>query len=283
VDRSAAAGVAGQGGAGLRDAEITIVGGGAVGCAVAYVLARAGYPDIQVVERGELAGATSGQAAGLVGQVRATRERCRLAMASVATYSRIEQETGHTADWRQTGSVRIAMTSDRAAEFQALGAVARSAGLEVEFLTAARLAELCPVLDTTRATAALWCPTDGYLQPNSLVMAYAAAARKRGVTFATHTTVTGVGVSEGAVTGVRTDRGAAATSLLINAAGPWAPPWPRSPGWRSRSCRCATSTSSPDRSRAGTVGCRYCASPTSGSTPGPKGPGSCAAGGRPMG
>src|SRR6266571_9490345 len=136
----------------VRDAEITIVGGGAVGCAVAYVLARAGYPDIQVVERGELAGATSGQAAGLVGQVRATRERCRLAMASAATYSRIEKETGHTADWRQTGSVRIAMTSDRAAEFRALGAVARSAGLEVEFLTPARLAELCPVLDTTRAT-----------------------------------------------------------------------------------------------------------------------------------
>jgi glycine/D-amino acid oxidase-like deaminating enzyme len=222
VDRSAAAGAAGQGGAGLRDAEITIVGGGAVGCAVAYVLARAGYRDIQVVEREELAGATSGQAAGLVGQIRATRERCRLAMASVATYSRIEQETGHTADWRQTGSVRIAMTSGRAAEFQALASVARSAGLEVEFLTPARLAELCPVLDTRRATAALWCPTDGYLQPNSLVMAYAAAARKRGVTFATHTTVTGVGISEGAVTGVRTDRGAAATSLLINAAGPWA-------------------------------------------------------------
>jgi glycine/D-amino acid oxidase-like deaminating enzyme len=175
-----------------------------------------------VVERGELAGATSGQAAGLVGQVRASRERCRLAMASVAAYSRIEQETGFTADWRQTGSVRIAMTGVRAAEFQTLAGVARSAGLEVEFLTAARLADLCPVLDITRAEAALWCPTDGYLQPNSLVMAYAGAARERGVTFATHTTVTGVGIRGGAVTGVRTDRGAAATSMLINAAGPWA-------------------------------------------------------------
>ena len=109
-------GTAEQRGAGVRDAEITIVGGGAVGCAVAYVLSRSGYADIQVIEQGELAGATSGQAAGLVGQVRATRERCRLAMASVATYSRIEQETGHTADWRPTGSVRIALTGERAAE-----------------------------------------------------------------------------------------------------------------------------------------------------------------------
>ena len=186
----------------VRDAEVTIIGGGAVGCAVAYVLARAGYRDIQVVEQGELAGATSGQAAGLVGQVRASKERCRLAMASVATYSRIEQETGSTADWRQTGSVRIAMTARRAAEFEELAEVARSAGLEAEFLTPAQLATLCPMLDTTRVAAALWCPTDGYLQPNSLVMAYARGARDRGVTFATHTTVTGLRITDGTVNGI---------------------------------------------------------------------------------
>jgi glycine/D-amino acid oxidase-like deaminating enzyme len=208
--------------AGIRDAEITIVGGGAIGCAVAFTLARAGYPDIQVVERGELAGATSGQAAGLVGQVRATRERCRLAMASVATYARMEQETGHTVDWRPTGSLRIAMTADRVAEFRALAAVARSAGLGVEIIGPARLAELCPVLDGGLARAALWCPSDGYLQPHSLVMAYAAAARERGVSFATHTAVTGFQQAGDAVTGVRTDRGDVATGMVINAAGPWA-------------------------------------------------------------
>ncbi len=208
--------------AAVRDAQITIVGGGAVGCAVSYVLARAGYRDIQVVERGELAGATTGQAAGLVGQVRATPERCRLAMASVAAYTRIERETGYPTDLRQTGSVRIALNARRAAEFGDLAAVARSAGLAVEMLTAAQLARLCPVLDTAPVTAALWCPTDGYLQPNSLVLAYAGAAREQGVSFVTHTTVTGIRIEAGAVTGVRTDRGAAATSMVINAAGPWA-------------------------------------------------------------
>ncbi len=208
--------------AGIRDAEVTIIGGGAIGCAVAYVLSGAGYADIQVVEQGELAGATSGQAAGLVGQVRATRERCLLAMASVAAYTRIERETGYPADWRQTGSVRIATTAGRADEFRALAAVARSAGLEVEFLSAARLAGLCPMLDTAGITAALWCPTDGYLQPNSLVMAYARAARDRGVTFATGTTVTGLCVDGGAVTGIRAGERSVATDLVINAAGPWA-------------------------------------------------------------
>ena len=118
--------------------------------------------------------------------------------------------------------MRIATTAERAAEFKTLAATARSAGLQVEFLSPARLAELCPMLDTARTMAALWCPTDGYLQPNSLVTAYARAARDRGVTFATHTTVTGLSVARGAVTGIRTDRRAVATDMVINAAGPWA-------------------------------------------------------------
>jgi len=109
----------------VRDAEVTIVGSGAIGCAVAYVLAGAGYRDTQVVEQGELAGATSGRAADLVGQVRATRERRLLAMSSVAMYSRIGRETGYPADWRQTGSVRIATRAERVAEFEALVATAR--------------------------------------------------------------------------------------------------------------------------------------------------------------
>jgi glycine/D-amino acid oxidase-like deaminating enzyme len=208
--------------AGARDAEVTVVGGGAVGCAVAYALARAGYRDIQVIERGELAGATSGQAAGLVGQVRTTPERTRLAMASVAAFSRIEQDTGQPADWRQTGSIRIAVTAERAAEFRHMAGVAAAAGLEVEFLSTAQLAELCPVLATGPVQAALWCPTDGYLQPNSLIMAYVAGARQHGVTFATGVTVTGIRLDQAAVTGVRTGQGEVATDLVINAAGPWA-------------------------------------------------------------
>jgi glycine/D-amino acid oxidase-like deaminating enzyme len=206
----------------LRDAQVTIVGGGAIGCAVAYCLARAGYPDIQILDRGELAGATSSQAAGLVGQVRSSLARTRLAMATVAMYSRIEQETGYTADWRQTGSIRVAMTGERVLEFGAMADVAAAAGLDVEFLDSGRLAELFPPLDTGWAKAALWCPTDGYLQPHSLVMAYARAARDRGVTIAAHTTVTGITVTRGAVTGVRTSQGSAATDMVINAAGPWA-------------------------------------------------------------
>ncbi len=152
-------------------------------------------------------------------------------MASVGVYSRLQDQTGYPVDWRQTGSVRIALTAERAAEFRMFADVAASCGLEVEFLTPARLAQLCPMADTSMAAAALWCPTDGYLQPYGLVTAYAGAARDLGVSFATGTTVTGLqlaAVGRGAagqagceVTGIRTDQGDAATSMVIIAAGPW--------------------------------------------------------------
>ena len=108
----------------VRDAEVTVVGGGAVGCAVLYHLAEAGCADLQLVEAGELAGATSGQAAGLVGQVRTTPERTALAMASVALFSRLQRGSPWPIDWRQTGSLRIATTAERVAEFDRMATVA---------------------------------------------------------------------------------------------------------------------------------------------------------------
>jgi glycine/D-amino acid oxidase-like deaminating enzyme len=206
----------------VRDAEVTVVGGGAIGCAVLYHLAEAGYTDLQLVEAGELAGATSGQAAGLVGQVRTTPERTALAMASVALFSRLERESPWPIDWRQTGSLRIATTRERVAEFDRMAAVARSQGLEVELLGPADVAPLCPVLETGSVRAALWCPTDGYLQPHSLTTAYAQAGRHAGATIATGVRVTDIVIEAGAVTGLVTDHGTIRTSTVIDAAGPWA-------------------------------------------------------------
>jgi glycine/D-amino acid oxidase-like deaminating enzyme len=206
----------------LRDAEITVVGGGAIGCAVAFHLVSAGHLDVQIIEAGQLAGATSGQAAGLVGQVRTTADRTRLAMASVKLFSAFERETGWPVDWRQTGSLRLATSEARLEEFDHLAEVAASVGLEVEKVGPPRLAELFPPLEVQVVRAALWCPTDGFIQPSSLTTAYANAARERGATVVTNTRVLAIDVERGTVVGVETDRGRAATSMVVNAAGPWA-------------------------------------------------------------
>src|SRR5437667_358733 len=98
----------------------------------------AGEKDIVVVEKAPtIATATTSQAAGLVGQVRSTVERVKLAQSSVATFSRLEQEEAARPGWRQVGSLRVALTDERVAEFQRLKRVADEAGLDVEFISAA--------------------------------------------------------------------------------------------------------------------------------------------------
>jgi glycine/D-amino acid oxidase-like deaminating enzyme len=204
----------------LGDAEFVIVGGGAIGCAVAYRLAEAGVTDVLLLEKNPaLAAATTAQAAGLVGQVRSSADRVRLAMDSVATFGRLQARGGATPNWRQVGSLRIALTDARAQEFERLRATARSAGLEVELLDHAGATARWPGLVTEAAKAILWCPSDGYLQPYDLAMAYREHARAAGVRFATDVRVTGIALRAGAIAAVETDRGRVRCAKVINAAG----------------------------------------------------------------
>ena len=188
----------------LGDAEIVIVGGGAIGCAIAYRLAEAGVSDVLLLEKNSaLASATTAQAAGLVGQVRSSADRVRLAMDSVATFSRLQQQGGATPNWRQVGSLRIALSDARVEEFGRLCATACSAGLEVELLDHAGAKARWPGLVTDQAKAILWCPSDGYLQPYDLAMAYREHARAAGVRFATDVRVSGIALRAGAVAALR--------------------------------------------------------------------------------
>jgi glycine/D-amino acid oxidase-like deaminating enzyme len=206
------------------DSLVTVVGGGAIGAAVAYFLVQAGYRDLQLIEAGEVAAETTSQAAGLVGQSRTTLERTRLTMASAAFYRSIEETLGYTADWRETGSIRIAMSDSAVIELQQIAEVAAKADLHVELVDARRVREeLCPVLENvSEVRLALWCPTDGYIQPNSLTNAYLSAARDLGARIVTNTTVEAIEITRGCVTGLRTSRGRLATEIVVNAAGPWA-------------------------------------------------------------
>ena len=201
-------------------AQIVIIGGGAVGCGTAFQLAEAGLTDVLVLEREpQLCAVTSAQAAGLVGQVRSSLERTRLAMWSVATFDRLERDGEVKPGWRQTGSLRIAQTPERVEELRRLLAVAEAAGLDAGLIDAAAARRLWPGLDFGPALAVLWCPSDGYLQPADLVASYAHHARRRGVRFRTGATVTGIRLDRGRVAGVETDAGPIACETVINAAG----------------------------------------------------------------
>lgn len=203
-----------------QQAEIVIVGGGAVGCAVAYSLAKAGKTDVLLLEKEPtVAAVTTPQAAGLVGQVRNTVERTKLAMWSVATFSELQQDDKVTPGWRQVGSLRIALCKERVDEFRHMKAVADEAGLECEFIDNRAAKEKWPLMNFDRVRAVLWCPTDGYLQPSDLTMSYVSHARRMGARFQTHTAVTDVVLKNGRVAGVETSAGPVACEMVINAAG----------------------------------------------------------------
>ena len=204
----------------LPSCEIIIIGGGAVGCGVAYALARAGRNDILVLERAEALGqATTAQGAGLCGQARDTVERIQLAMHSVATFRELQRDPDVTPDWHEVGSLRIALSEKRAAEFRRLNAAADAAGLETALIDPSEAQRRWPLLDFSSSTAVLWCPTDGYMTPGRVVNAYAHQCRKLGVRFVTSTLVEQILTQDGRVTGVKTNRGPAQCRYLINAAG----------------------------------------------------------------
>src|SRR5258706_10047765 len=124
-------------------------------------------------------------------------------------------------DYRECGAVRLALSDASVGELRQIAATAEITGLPVEFLTDAQLHDIYPVLTRTEAVkAALWSPTDGYLQPNSRVNAYMGAAGDLGVTVAARAAVTGIGVRDGYIESVSTEAGSFRTEQVIIASGP---------------------------------------------------------------
>ena len=192
-----------------QHAEIVVIGGGAVGCAVAYSLAKAGKTDVLLLEKEPtVAAVTTPQAAGLVGQVRNTVERTKLAMWSVKTFSQLQRDEQAKPGWRQVGSLRIALCQERVDEFKRMKAVADESGLEAEFIDNAAAKQKWPLMNFDRAQAVLWCPTrrlSAAVGPDDVVRRPRPASWACG--FKRRRRSNGSSCKNGRVTGVETDRG----------------------------------------------------------------------------
>ncbi len=101
-----------------EQARIVIIGGGAVGCAIAYHLARRGVSDVLLLEKAQLTHGSTWHAAGLVGQLRSKRNLTRLMQNSVAVFDRLGEEAGQAIDWHKVGSLRLATSPARLAEIK---------------------------------------------------------------------------------------------------------------------------------------------------------------------
>ncbi|CAN5680674.1 FAD-dependent oxidoreductase [soil metagenome] len=203
-------------------AQIVVIGGGAVGCSIAYHLAKLGRRDVVVLEKSGLTHGSTWHAAGLVGQLRSKRNLTRLMQYSAQLYGRLEAETGQATEWKPVGSLRLASSEERWSELKRMTTTARSFDFELHTLSPREAVEKFPLITQDGIVGAVFVPTDGSVEPSSLTMAYAKGARAGGVRIVEGVLVQGFEFEGRRVTRVLTDQGAIDCEIVVNAAGIWA-------------------------------------------------------------
>jgi glycine cleavage system aminomethyltransferase T/glycine/D-amino acid oxidase-like deaminating enzyme len=203
-------------------ARVVIIGGGVIGCSVAYHLAQLGWTDVVLLEQGSLSGGTTWHAAGLVGQLRATEASTRLVQYSTDLYSRLEAETGLGTGYRACGGLTLARTPERLVQLRRTAASAAAYDLDCELLSADQARERYPLIRVDDVVGAIWLPGDGRANPTDLTQALAKGARMRGVRILERVRVTDVLTAQGRASGVRTDQGDIESEVVVNCAGQWA-------------------------------------------------------------
>ncbi|MCC7045209.1 MAG: FAD-dependent oxidoreductase [Alphaproteobacteria bacterium] len=202
-------------------ARVVVIGGGVIGCSVAYHLAKRGWKDVLLLERKELTCGTTWHAAGLIGQLRATQALTQLAVYTAELYEGLEKETGQAIGYKRNGSLSVACDAERFEEMRRGASMASNCGLEVQVLTPAQAKEKYPLLRTDDMVGAVFLPRDGALNPIDVTRALAIGARQNGVRIVEQTKVTGVTVANGRAVGVTTDKGAVRAEYVVNCAGLW--------------------------------------------------------------
>ena len=202
-------------------AQVVIIGGGIVGCSVAYHLTKLGWKDVVLLERKALACGTTWHAAGLVGQLRASHNLTRLAQYTCDLFGTLEQETGQATGFKQNGSLSLATNNGRFEELKRGASMARCFGLEVEVITPADARSIWPLLNIDDLVGAVFLPKDGQLNPMDVAQAIARGAKMGGASIYEHTKVTAIHREGGRVTGVATDQGDIVAEYVVNCGGMW--------------------------------------------------------------
>ena len=205
-----------------RTARAVVIGGGVVGVSTLYHLARKGWADVVLLERKELTSGSTWHAAGLLPLFNMSYSVGQLHKYSVNLYRALEAETGQDVGLRAVGNIRLATTPDRMDEYRQYAGVARTIGVQVEFLTPEQVRELWPLATTDGLLGAIRHPEDGYIQPADLTQALARGARAKGAEIQRQTTVLGIERTSGGEWRVTTDHGSVLCEHVVCATGNFA-------------------------------------------------------------
>ncbi len=202
-------------------ASVVIIGGGVVGSSIAYHLVRLGIRDVLLLERKQLSSGTTWHAAGLVGQLRATKNLTQLAKYSTELYAGLEAETGQATGFKQNGSLALAIHGERLEELRRGASMARVFGLAVEEITPSEIQKMHPLINVDDVVGGVFLPKDGQINPSDLTQALVKGARAGGARILENTAVTDILTANGKVTGVAVGESQIKADIVVNCTGMW--------------------------------------------------------------
>jgi glycine/D-amino acid oxidase-like deaminating enzyme len=205
-----------------RTADAVIIGGGVTGVSIAFHLAAAGVRRVVVLERRFLAAGGTGRSVGIVRQLYPTLETSAMVRRSLTVFQNFSEAVGGDAGYVASG-VLIGVSPAMRPKLEANLAMQRTLGIRAEIVEPADVARIEPAIDPAGLGGVLWEPESGYGDPTAVTLAYADAARRRGVTIEQGVAVTGIRVDATHVRGVETTAGAIDAPIVVNAAGLWSP------------------------------------------------------------
>lgn len=202
-------------------ASVVVIGGGVIGLSAAYHLARAGIPDVVLVERDALGSGSTCKAAGGVRAQFSDPVNIELGLRSLAAFERFAEDLGQEIDLHRVGYLFLLDRPEDVATFERNVAVQNALGVPSRMVDPAEAKRLSPLIETDGLLAAAWSPSDGHCTPEAVVLGYAGAARRAGARIVTGCAVTDITRDGRAVTGVRTTGGTITTDTVVCAAGAW--------------------------------------------------------------
>jgi glycine cleavage system aminomethyltransferase T/glycine/D-amino acid oxidase-like deaminating enzyme len=204
-----------------HDAEVVVIGGGIVGCSVAYHVAKAGCRNVLLLEKHQIGSGTTWHSAALVTVLRGSPTLAALARYSAGLYASLEKETGQATGWRQNGHLTIAASKDRLESLRHSVSGARSFDLDVEMIGPSDVAAKWPLLNIADVHGALWSPSSGQTNPTDTCQALLKGARALGARIVENMPVEGFEIANGRLSGVRTQEGIVRCEKAVICSGLW--------------------------------------------------------------